>query len=707
MIDPSLAGSLTVLVQTSTLKARPESRCQRSVLAGVSSDTHKHVMVSTLQEHGVDQLYYLETAPLNTDADAVVYLVRPRVELMPGVAAQVRTLARRTRQDAGLPPSGSGGGQEDSPWPPEQRCVFVPRRTLVCDKMLEEESVLGDVALCEVALQWLPLERDFLTLASVETRTSLHDAVVTGDAATGIHALAKALHALQRSVTGTVPLVRGKGPAARQVADLLLRLRKEEYAASGGAGDGGGAAGLASSASGAVMPPPPGYSSPFAVVLLDRCVDWVTPMCTPLTYEGLIDEVLGIVNGVVTVPADSEATKSAAGAAGRKTRLDSRDALFAELRDANFGAACDALRAKTAALAQDYRSIKGSDAAGGNAGGGGGGGGGSGAPQVRELGGFVKRLRDNMGGAGVDLHATLAKALLDRTKTRPFMARLALERGLIEGGKEGIDGALEAVEALCMKGAPVEDALRLWSLLALTTGGGGTGNIPPKKWESLRREFIHAYGARHVASLQHCVLAGLLPSSATGMPQAAPTFSAGFPTSRAPLQLVVDAPEMEANDGVPAPPGDIAFTHSHSGYAPLSVRLAALAARPQGWRAERAVEEALKQLPGPTFELAQGVDERGAPAELPVDSATVQTTWQAACAACSPGKSPPVLVVFIGGVARTEVAALRWLSGQTHLPGGRAPSFVTLATSVLSARAVMAALTADNAAQNAETEAVR
>ena len=66
-----------------------------------------------------------------------------------------------------------------------------------------------------------------------------------------------------------------------------------------------------------------------------------------------------------------------------------------------------------------------------------------------------------------------------------------------------------------------------------------------------------------------------------------------------------------------------------------------------------------------------------------------------------------MLVVFIGGVARTEVAALRWLSGQTHLPGGRAPSFVTLATSVLSARAVMAALTADNAAQNAETEAVR
>lgn len=35
------------------------------------------------------------------------------------------------------------------------------------------------------------------------------------------------------------------------------------------------------------------------LILLDRAVDLVTPCCTQLTYEGLIDEVFSIVNGAV------------------------------------------------------------------------------------------------------------------------------------------------------------------------------------------------------------------------------------------------------------------------------------------------------------------------------------------------------------------------------------------------------------------------
>ena len=35
------------------------------------------------------------------------------------------------------------------------------------------------------------------------------------------------------------------------------------------------------------------------LILIDREVDLVTPLCTQLTYEGLIDEALGIRNGIV------------------------------------------------------------------------------------------------------------------------------------------------------------------------------------------------------------------------------------------------------------------------------------------------------------------------------------------------------------------------------------------------------------------------
>lgn len=50
---------------------------------------------------------------------------------------------------------------------------------------------------------------------------------------------------------------------------------------------------------------------------------------------------------------------------------------------------------------------------------------------------------------------------------------------------------------------------------------------------------------------------------------------------------------------VPQNPNDISYVYS--GYAPLSVRLAQLLARP-GWRS---IEEVLKMLPGPHFEERQ------------------------------------------------------------------------------------------------------
>eukprot|EP00093_Oithona_nana_P009395 09395.XXX_361247_360693_1 [CDS] Oithona nana genome sequencing. len=40
------------------------------------------------------------------------------------------------------------------------------------------------------------------------------------------------------------------------------------------------------------------------MIILDRQVDMITPLLTQLTYEGLIDELFGIRNSVVKLPAD-------------------------------------------------------------------------------------------------------------------------------------------------------------------------------------------------------------------------------------------------------------------------------------------------------------------------------------------------------------------------------------------------------------------
>lgn len=41
---------------------------------------------------------------------------------------------------------------------------WVPRRTLVSNKILEDEGVLGDVNISELAIFFLPLETDLLSL---------------------------------------------------------------------------------------------------------------------------------------------------------------------------------------------------------------------------------------------------------------------------------------------------------------------------------------------------------------------------------------------------------------------------------------------------------------------------------------------------------------------------------------------------------------
>ena len=94
---------------------------------------------------------------------------------------------------------------------------------------------------------------------------------------TSIFYSARALMSIQRR-HGLFPRIIGKGDRARKLADLLIRMRNEEDSTD---------------------------SSPFALapssvlgelIVIDREVDFVTPLMTQLTYEGLIDETLGINN---------------------------------------------------------------------------------------------------------------------------------------------------------------------------------------------------------------------------------------------------------------------------------------------------------------------------------------------------------------------------------------------------------------------------
>lgn len=68
------------------------------------------------------------------------------------------------------------------------------------------------------------------------------------------------------------------------------------------------------------------------LIVIDRSVDFVTPMCTPFTYEALIDEFYEIEQNCITLQPDE---KNGLQNAKTMKLTKSYDAVYQPLRDLN------------------------------------------------------------------------------------------------------------------------------------------------------------------------------------------------------------------------------------------------------------------------------------------------------------------------------------------------------------------------------------
>ena len=84
-----------------------------------------------------------------------------------------------------------------------------------------------------------------------------------------------------QSTQGLFPRLTGKGDKAKILADMLLRMRQETII------DGR-----------SVMHGVGQSQSIESLIIIDREVDFITPLLTQLTYEGLIDEKFGVKNSL-------------------------------------------------------------------------------------------------------------------------------------------------------------------------------------------------------------------------------------------------------------------------------------------------------------------------------------------------------------------------------------------------------------------------
>lgn len=525
---------------------------------------------------------------------------------------------------------------------------WVPRRTTVSDKILEEAGVLGDVTISELPLNFFPLERDVLSL---ELHDSFEDLYLNKDV-TPSFLMARALMEIQRG-HGLFPRIIGKGDNAKRVADLLGRMRQEALA--DGDYEGAGKNGLSPS------------TTIESVILIDREVDFVTPLLTQLTYEGLVDEFFGIENNqtkvdTTVVGASHQASSANSQARKRPVQLDSSDKLYEQLRDANFaivGSLLNKVALRLQKVQKDY--------------------------EVNQSSKTISELKDFVGNLpayqaeqqGLRIHSGLAEDIMKHTRSDQFKGLLEVQQNLAAGADPS--SQFEKIEELIARDTPLKEVLRLLCIYSCISGG-----IQQKEFDQFRRLILQGYGYQHVLTLHKLAkLQLVLPRSSplAGMiPMTGSADVAGSKTNytylRQQLRLIVD--EVKEDD-----PNDISYVYS--GYAPLSIRLvqsilqkehlikitkgnsaasasaAISAGTAQGWHG---FDDAVKHVRGRTFyELQKGEDK----------------AVKARALLSGGGEKQTVFIVFVGGITFTEIAALRFIamqekgvytfSSSPHVPG--------------------------------------
>ncbi|XP_024614318.1 vacuolar protein sorting-associated protein 33A isoform X2 [Neophocaena asiaeorientalis asiaeorientalis] len=331
---------------------------------------------SLLKEHEVEKMFTLKGSRLPAaDVKNIIFVVRPRLELMDIISENVLSEDRR-------------GPARDF------HILFVPRRSLLCEQRLKDLGVLGSfIHREEYSLDLIPFDGDLL---SMESEGAFKECYLESDQTSLYHA-AKGLMTLQ-ALYGTIPQIFGKGECARQVANMMIRM-KREFTGS--------------------------QNSIFPVfdnlLLLDRNVDLLTPLATQLTYEGLIDEIYGIQNSYVKLPPEKFAPKKQGDGGkdlpteAKKLQLNSAEELYAEIRDKNFNAVGSVLSKKAKVISAAFEERHN-------------------AKTVGEIKQFVSQLPHMQAARGsLANHTSIAELIKDVTTSEDFFDKLTVEQEFMSG----------------------------------------------------------------------------------------------------------------------------------------------------------------------------------------------------------------------------------------------------------------------------------
>ena len=569
--------------------------------------------------------------------DNIIYLVRPCLSTMKLIANQIHSCNKSGIRT-------------------QYHIYFVPYRTVACEQMLEDEGILDICEIGEFPLGMVPFDTDLLSL---EMGDVFKQCYVDGDTSS-LNVVANALHSIQE-VHGIIPNVKSKGAASRKVLQSLLHIRcgRETFEQGSVFSSANQEFGNSSTAD---------INSKCDIdtlVLLDREVDLVSPLISPLTYEGLIDDLIGIENGKIVLDAsvlgeDKEGPTVDQLTGGKVTEdvltesdsavsehhdadekmsvaLNNSDVIFAEIRDLSIERLGSYLQEKAIRIKERYATFRDNKDA-----------------SITEIHDFVKKIPNlTKEYKSLNQHINIAELLKTTTDSTDFRDQWQGERGMLEG--ELFIDQIEDIICADAERNHLYRVLRLLCIQSITAGG-----IRSNRYDNIRRLIVQTYGYDHLFTLSNLERAGFLKRKDLMLVETASPWQG----LRKQFKLIEDK-----IDGI---------SYVSAGYAPLSVRIVQYLVE-QGWKS---MADVMRLLPGEMLEFTQ----ISAPEELPealrrsandalhqTNSSIVnlnadQREVNSFAMGDNDDKKKVMMVMVIGGLSFVEIAAYRMLSNDPKFP---------------------------------------
>ena len=455
--------------------------------------------------------------------------------------------------------------------------IFVPRRQASCEYILEREGVHGFVKILEWNLHLIPLDEHILSLERNRSLFTLH---VDGDTSM-LHSVAESILLLE-NLHGTIPIVHGKGHLADMVWRLYDRLKELKQV------------GVLHQEGGSLIS---------ELVLFDRSCDYVTPLCSQLTYEGILDDTFGIRSGFVQIGKEVMGKNI-------KVLLNARDPVYKIIRSMHFSSVSSVLSRISKELKSDYHEGKTSQS-------------------VPELKNFVQKLPElRRTHDSLETHLKVSEQIIVRKREADFQRQLYFERAILEAvDKVPIK---DFIEECVHRQVNYHIPLRLLCLMSATNNG-----IKNKYLQVLKDQYLHSYGHKFLDTLHNLEKAGLIVEKPDDS-----SSPVTFKQLSKNLKLVPKEPETSNLHN----PSQMSYVFGGA-YKPLSIAAIEFITRVGSWTG---LDDVVGSWSGPAFTHYQGTSQR--------------RSTQASSRA-----HRVVLVYFLGGCTFSEINALRFLGEKTKI----------------------------------------